>query len=78
MNSPYCQTCPNSPLCDKEHYFCSCVKVASVWNIVKQKVIQMIGVNIADFALINLTFPKCSMDNEIVWLLGQYIGAVCT
>ena len=36
------------------------------------------GVHVSNSTLINLTFPKCTNENEIVWLLGQFISAVWT
>ena len=78
VNNPFCNVCPNALVCDKEHFFCSCLKVAAVWNVLKQKILQLMGFHTSNFALINLTFPKCSNENEIVWLLGQFISAVWT
>ena len=37
---------------------------------------RMLGADIADNYLINFKFPKCRQENEIVWLLGNYIAKV--
>ena len=76
VNDPFCLCCLIPSVSDTEHYFCSCTKVSSVWNLVKQKLVQLSGENLTNFALINLTFSKCSREKEMVWLLGHYISTV--
>ena len=78
VNDPNCNACPSLPVCDKAHYFTSCVRVSNVWNEVKQKIVHLLGFNVVDDALINLTFPKCKMESEIVWLLGHYFALAWT
>jgi len=76
VNDPYCRVCSYSQVADIEHYFCSCVRINNVWRSIKQKIVQLAGHNITNFALINLTFPKCSREKEMVWLLGHYVAIV--
>ena len=47
-----------------------------MWISIKQIIVQLAGKNITNFALINLTFPKCSREKEMVWLLGHYVATV--
>ena len=33
---PYCGQCPGGEICDLEHFFCSCLRVANVWGWVRR------------------------------------------
>ena len=40
---PYCDHCPGAIVGDVEHFFCTCVKVAEVWDWVREKLLGMMS-----------------------------------
>lgn len=75
-NDPYCQFCVNAVVSDTEHFFCSCDRVADVWDWVRRKLTNMVGNLYSDWDLLNFMWSKCSYDKEAVWLLGSYIWKI--
>ena len=75
---PYCKSCLETQgaiICDRQHFFCLCPRIAEIWTEVKLLVgnLMLDSVMITDDDLICLNFPKCTYDAEIVWLLAAYI-----
>ena len=76
-NDPYCEFCPGGAICDVEHFFCSCSRVAQVWGWVRGRLVDLLGLNsalVSNWELINFLFPGSSSDKEAVWLIGTYIA----
>ena len=71
-NDPYCDFCSGAVFCDLEHYFCSCVRVETVWRWVKEKIINLVGETVDNVDLVRYIFPGCTAEKEVVWLLGNY------
>ena len=71
-SDPYCDICPGSLVCDREHFFCSCQRVNLVWRWIKGIVIGLTGTNVEDRDLVGFRLPQCVREMEIVWLLGNY------
>ena len=79
---PYCEHCfdiVGAVICDVEHFFCTCSKVAETWGRLKEILVNMLDVEVTDISdvkLINLCLPNNRRSNEVVWLLGTYVGEV--
>ena len=79
---PYCEHCFDTlgaAICDVEHFFCSCSRVAQTWGRLKDMVVNMLGFEVTDISdgkLINLCLPNNRRSNEVIWLLGTYVGEV--
>ena len=71
-NDPYCDVCPGAEICNAKHFFCTCIRVATVWKWVKEKVLILIGENVEDAKLVKYMIPSSHSEKEIVWLLGNY------
>ena len=79
---PYCEYCFDSigaVICDVEHFFCSCSRVAQSWGRLKEILVTLLEIedaDISDVKLINLFLPNNRRSNEVIWLLGTYVGEV--
>ena len=79
---PYCEHClglSGAEVCDLEHFFCACSRVRQVWERLKVMIAQLLnvqGTDLPDSDLINLRLPRNTSNNEIVWLIGIYVGEV--
>ena len=79
---PYCEYClvsTGAEICDVEHFFCSCSRVAETWRRLKSIVVYLLEVgdaDVSDWDLINLHLPNIRNSNEAVWLLGSYVREV--
>ena len=76
INDPYCLFCEDAPVCDLEHYFCFCKTVQNLWSEVRHSLILLVGSDTPNSSLLNLTFPPCTAEKEIVWLVGHYVEKV--
>ena len=68
---PYCDQCPGGAVCDLEHFFCSCLRVANVWGWVRRSLVSMLGGSsnqCSNWELINFLFPKSGFEDQCVWL----------
>jgi len=74
-NDPYCQLCDVASICDTEHYFTSCTRVVSVWQCIREGLINMVG-DFTDRELLNFMWSSSAQDKEAVWLLGSFIARV--
>ena len=75
-NDPFCDRCDNSIICDLEHFFCVCNSVSETWTAVKLILTDLLNMDVSNSVLILLRFPKSSRDNEITWLVGNYVNKV--
>ena len=78
-NDPHCEICLNSAgsfVCDIEHLFCSCLRVADIWNEIRGKLGRVIHRNVSNFDLLNLNFSVREFNNEIIWVIGSYVYEV--
>ena len=76
---PYCEHCPGGVVCDVEHFFCTCDKVAPVWAWVRGRLLVLMagnGANVSNWELINLFIPDSSRSKDMVWMLGTYVAKV--
>ena len=68
----YCDVCPGAEICDISHYFCSCVRMAAVWQEVRAFLVGMVGGRsqlCSDLELLMLQFPK-SRGGEFCCMVG--------
>ena len=71
---PYCNFCPGAEVCDVEHFFCNCIRVNAIWSRIKIIITSLIKVNLSDWIIINYLLPRTEFEDEITWLLGNYIA----
>ena len=72
---PYCKCCVSAEICDVEHFFCSCDKTRQAWVCVRLKILELCDqcLTASNWDLINLFLPRTHSEQEIVWLLGNYV-----
>ena len=82
-NDPYCEGCMETSsgavIEDRQHYFCSCTRVFYAWQYVRELIHCLLPVHmkdIVDSAMLLLRIPKTSVDEEITWLLSEYVRFV--
>ena len=74
---PYCVHCDDAIICDAEHFFCSCSRVEEVWQPLKHIILRMVGIgNVSNSDLIKFLYPSCNQENEVIWLVANYIFKV--
>ena len=77
---PYCDQCladgAVNPICDTEHFFCLCIKVAESWRGIKEIICNLLQEKPNDADLLTLIFPGTKFDKKIMWLLGSYFEYV--
>ena len=62
---------------DCEHFFCSCTRVIGSWGWVKSELLDLLGIDdVPNGQILGYRFQKSSKDNEVVWLLGNYLNKV--
>ena len=77
---PYCEHCldiTGAEICDLDHFFCSCDRVVESWERLKNIVLNLLSVDsaeVSNWELINLRLPNHMNTNEVIWLLGTYVG----
>ena len=76
IGDPNCSICPGAQLCDIDHFFCSCSRVNKAWLLIKNSIKNLIGSTPADRQLVRFLFPKCNYENELIWLMGNYVAEV--
>ena len=77
--SAICNRCDLREVDDVVHMFTSCVLVREAWCWVRRRLLEMLPADMADLSNLELThmmFPKEMMENEMVWLVGNYMGYV--
>ena len=73
-NNSYCHICPGNLSSDLVHFFCTCVRVKTVWVHLRSIILHMIGIDVSDWKLINFMMPTSQKEKEVVWLLGNYVA----
>ena len=80
---PYCTACLDyngAVICDRVHYFCTCIQVNHVWEDIRGILLELLNVAqtaTCDYNLLSLQVVKNSVHgNEAVWLLSNYIYQV--
>ena len=81
VNDPYCESCLNDSgarICDRAHFFCTCMRVCEVWTDIRRILLALLPVsldiqNVSNLDLITLNFPKSEADSTFLWLLGSYL-----
>ena len=61
------------------HMFTECEQVREAWGWTRRRLLTMLPNDMADLSnleLINLFYPKERQENEMIWLLGNYLGMV--
>ena len=82
VGDPYCSSCleeRGAMFGDLEHYFCTCEKVESIWQELRNILcacLDLSVVNISNMDLITLKYPKNANDLFCVWLVGNYMQFV--
>jgi exonuclease III len=79
----------NSPACDRAecagerqdnaHLYTGCVLVREAWCWLRRRLLELLPqdhCHTSDFELINLFFGRHTQDEEMVWLLGNYVDLV--
>ena len=66
---------------DREHLFSSCYLVSQAWLWICTKLLQLLPTTIGAVAIsteefLFLTFPKETMERELVWMIGNYCDIV--
>ena len=75
--SPSCVQCRS--IHDNVHLFCECILVRESWFWIRQRILglfQGANGNTSNFEMINFMFETCTMDDEVVWILGNYVQLV--
>ena len=77
VGDPHCLQCPDQ-VADVEHIFCHCQLVRNSWlyvrNLVCQHQPELRGVE--DKVLTRFLFPRDNCDQEVVWLLANFMQVV--
>ena len=77
-NDPYCVYCiekVGSFICDREHTFCTCSSVLSLWRSIRDVVDTLVG-NASCLDLLTLNFNGGDYDDEVTWLIGLYVHEI--
>ena len=76
--TPICQNCKQGVVEDSQHMFMECDRVKEGWLWVRRRIqtllVDMQG--LSNYELLMLTFPKEVVENEVVWLIGQWLQMV--
>ena len=76
---PYCLECLNivgAVAVTSEHYFCTCLRVVDVWTEIKQVLNGLLPsvATTTDLDLITLKFERSQVENEMTWIIGNYLA----
>ena len=76
---PYCVSCIKEFECfssDRQHVFLLCNTVSGLWENIRKIVDPLLPEYTSCFNLLTLNFPGGSFNNEITWLIGNYVNEV--
>ena len=75
---PYCQYCEGAEVPDLEHFFCSCVRIRQSWSSMRMRILGLCdqGLMSSNWELVNLFLPSTQSEQEIVWLIGNFVWYV--
>ena len=76
---PYCLECLNivgAVAVTSEHFFCTCLRVVDVWTEIKQVLNGLLPsvATTTDLDLITLKFERSQVENEMTWIIGNYLA----
>ena len=74
-----CKRCNLRTKDDVTHMFTECGLVREAWCWVRGKVLKLLPDDMSDLSnleLVHMMFPKEQFENELVWLVGTYMGWV--
>ena len=77
-NDPYCVWCLQhnvTAICDIEHFFCSCSRVADLWNPVSALIRRLLDSQTENGLIIrlNMMVRRCP---GVVWIVAAYISSI--
>ena len=75
-NDPYCTFCPGAEISDSEHFFCTCSRVINIWSRMKNILSPLLNADISNWTIINFLVPRNDFEDEVIWLVGNYIAKV--
>ena len=77
--SDVCQNCNQRVVEDAQHLFMDCDRVKEGWQWVRRRVMILMDnmQGLSNWELLHLVFPREGrVENEVVWLLGQWLQLV--
>ena len=77
---PYCSLCPWAEIADIEHFFCDCERTRQCWSWIGINILGLCdqGLQSSNWELLNLFLPRTQFEQEIVWLVINYVRYVWT
>ena len=79
VTSATCKRCTLGKVDDVTHMFTECGLVREAWCWVRGRLLSMLPDDMADLSnleFVHMLFPKENMEDEMVWLMGTYMGWV--
>ena len=76
---PYCSYCPDAVISDIEHFFSGCDRTKHCWAWIKVKIARLCqqGLQgVSNWELLNFFLPNTQFEQEILWLLSNYVSYV--
>ena len=73
---PYCPHCPGAVIADLGHFFCSCERTRQTWHWTRHKILGLCqqALTLNNWELLHLLVPDTPYEQEIIWLIGNYIS----
>ena len=77
---PFCSFCPGNTSADLVHFFCHCLRSSNCWLWMRSKIENMCPIlkSKSDWQLLNLDFPTISQDDQISWLISEFVSFAWT
>ena len=79
VTSAYCNRCDLRAVDNVTHMFSECKLVREAWCWVRRRLLDLLPRDMADLSnmeFLMMMFPKEHFEDEMVWLLGVYMGWV--
>ena len=72
---PYCQCCPGAEIADVEHVFCTCVRTRECWSWIRVKILGLCdqGLLSSNWELLNFLLPRTQFEQEVLWLISNFV-----
>ena len=72
---PYCSHCPDAVVADIEHFFCDCERTKECWAWTRLKLSRWCQQDLgaSNWELLNLLTPYPQFEQEILWLMSNYV-----
>ena len=67
-------------IADVEHFFCGCERIRQCWSWIRLKILGLCdqGLLSSNWELLNLFLPRSQFEQEISWLVSNYVRFVWT